>query len=277
MDITKLDINDIAQNIDMGMLCFIHKETLELVHYPDPEQFYDDIEEHWGEDIKKIEANRDDYVRIKKMDSRASFRIMEDYTATIKNKKLQSQLFNALSNRKPFRNWKHIIDHQDEERENWFKFKQERMEIWVKCHLDPQQKYEAETLYSIMTEKQEPLLQGIRSCIYMVDDLEKATRWYSTAFGIEPDIESKDYVAFNVGGFELGLQLSTTNQRDKVNSIITYWAVEDIEEALYQLQIVGAQEHQEITELGEDKKQASVIDSWGNIIGLICNPNFEIE
>jgi len=71
--------------------------------------------------------------------------------------------------------------------------------------------------------------------------------------------------------------LSTTNQRDKVNSIITYWAVEDIEEALYQLQIVGAQEHQEITELGEDKKQASVIDSWGNIIDLICNPNFEIK
>jgi len=48
MDITKLDINDIAQNIDMGMLCFIHKETLELVHYPDPEQFYDDIEEKNG-------------------------------------------------------------------------------------------------------------------------------------------------------------------------------------------------------------------------------------
>ena len=109
-----------------------------------------------------------------------------------------------------------------------------------------------------------------------MDDLEKATHWYSIAFDIAPDTQSENYVAFTVGGFELGLQLSTTN-RDKMNKTITYWAVEDIEEALNQLHIVGAQEHQAITELEEGKEQASVLDPWNNIIGLICNPNFEIE
>ena len=266
MDLSKLDINILAKDVDMGMFCHVHKQTLEIVIFPDPDELYDP--ELWEKEIKKVDDNPNDYIRITKMGSRLSFGIMEDYTETIKNKKLRSKLIHALNNRKPFRNWNNIIHNTNQEREDWFKFKQERMEIWIACHLDPQEKYHPETLYSIKTEKPEPLLQGLHTCIYLVDDLEQATRWYSTAFGIEPTNQSENYVAFNVGGFELGLQLSTTN-RDKMNKTITYWAVEDIEEALNQLHLVDAQEHQAITELGGGKEQASVLDPWNNIIGLI--------
>jgi lactoylglutathione lyase len=274
MDLTKLDINDIAQNIDMGMLCFIHRETLELISYPDPNQFHDDVEEHWGEDMKKVARNEDEYVCISKMGSSNSFRIMEDYTKTIKNKKLQGKLEQALENRKPFRNWKYIIDDQGEEREEWFKFKQARMETWVKCHLDPQEKYDPETLYELETDEPEPIIFGLRTTIYTVNDLEKAKNWYSAAFNISPYFESEDYLGFNINDFELGLQLSDIKPESKVERAISYWAVDGIERAMEDMNIVGAKVHQPITKVGRGIKRASIIDPWNNIIGLIYNPNF---
>ena len=277
MDLSKLDINDIAQNLDMGMVCFIHNNTMELVYYPDPDQFHDDVEEFWGEDMKKVEDNTEDYIEIQKMDSSSSFKIMEDYTATIKNKKLRTQLLNALEKKKPFRNWKYIIDDTGQEREDWFKFKQERMELWVSCHLDPQDKYDPETLYEIKSDVPEPRLQGLRTTIYKVPDLAEATDWYSRFLCIKPYFESEDYVGFNVGGFELGLRLSNKEEKHSESNAISYWAVEDLEDVMLVVAMSEVPVYEPIFEVGGGIRLASIVDPWGNIIGLIFNPNFEID
>lgn len=274
MDLEKIDINEIAQLVDMGMVCYIHKRTHELVHFPDPDQFYDDHEYHFGEDVKKVEDNYKDYIKIKKMNSRLSFKIMEDYTRTISDKKLQSRLFHALERRKPFRNWKYIIDGTGQEREDWFAFKQARMEIWVTCHLDPQDKYGPETLYDIKTTEPELTVLAPHTIAYQVGDLEQALNWYGTVFSAKPKVRTEEFIAFDINGFELRLILTKETSKISDKSPMLYWAVEDIESVLESIIWIGVEYNENITRGKDGKEQVSIIDPWGNIIGLISDPNF---
>ena len=52
------------------------------------------------------------------------------------------------------------------------------------------------------------MLQGLRSQIYQVADLEAAKAWYNNLLGTPPYFGEPFYVGFNVGGYELGLQPS---------------------------------------------------------------------
>lgn len=51
------------------------------------------------------------------------------------------------------------------------------------------------------------MLRGLRTVIYKVPDLARAKTWYGSTFGIAPYFDEPFYVGFNVGGFELGLDL----------------------------------------------------------------------
>ena len=41
--------------------------------------------------------------------------------------------------------------------------------------------------------------------------------------------------------------------------------------------LIGAKEHGEIQDVGEDIKVATVVDPFGNLVGIIYNPNFKAE
>ncbi len=47
------------------------------------------------------------------------------------NPALQSQLIAALNKRKPFREFKWVIDNSGIYREKWFEFKHEKIKAWV--------------------------------------------------------------------------------------------------------------------------------------------------
>ena len=49
------------------------------------------------------------------------------------------------------------------------------------------------------------MLQGLRTVIYHVDNIERAKEWYTEFVGYPPYFDQPFYVGFNVGGFELGL------------------------------------------------------------------------
>jgi len=117
---------------------------------------------------------------------------------------------------------------------------------------------------------------GLRTCIYRVPDLVTATEWYSKALGIKPYFNEPFYVGFNVGGFELGLhpQLNAVAGGENVE---TYWGVEDIQATFAQLIEAGASAHEEPSNVGGDLWVAMLKDPWGNIIGIIQNPQFKVD
>jgi len=129
MKLSSKQINSIAQDLDCGLICFVHKETKEVISVVDPADPFND-QEVW-EEYEKVEENPEDYIRIDKMHSSASFDIMADFAEEVRHRRLQSRLFNALNNRKPFRNFKEIVDSHEPTRQAWFKFKTAKFEEYV--------------------------------------------------------------------------------------------------------------------------------------------------
>lgn len=104
--------------------------------------------------------------------------------------------------------------------------------------------------------------------------MQETKAWYVKALGMEPYFDQAFYVGFNVGGFELGLD---PNAPKGSGGTQAYWGVEDIEEALKHLVSIGGKVENDIQDVGEGIKVATVLDPYGNQFGLIENPHFSPE
>ena len=120
------------------------------------------------------------------------------------------------------------------------------------------------------------MIQGLRTVIYHVDDLQKAKQWYTNILGIEPYFDEPFYIGFNVGGYELGLDPNMEGV-SKGNNVVVYWGVEDINVAYQKVQALGAKKHSDVQDVGGSILVATVTDPFGNIFGIIENPHFKIE
>ncbi len=120
------------------------------------------------------------------------------------------------------------------------------------------------------------MLQGLRTVIYHVENLDKAKAWYAGLLGIKPYFDEPFYVGFNVGGFELGLDPDMKGVT-KGSNAVAYWGVRDIKASYQRVLGLGAQPNTEVTDVGGDIRVATVKDPFGNILGLIENPHFKID
>ena len=124
-------------------------------------------------------------------------------------------------------------------------------------------------------DMKQPIL-GLRTVCYLVTDMEKAKEWYSEAFATKPYFDQPFYIGFNIGGYELGLQPLESGVKSGSAGILVYWGVENIEKEFARMIDLGAEIHEEPTNVGGDLMVASVKDPWGNVIGLIYNPEFKL-
>jgi predicted enzyme related to lactoylglutathione lyase len=115
---------------------------------------------------------------------------------------------------------------------------------------------------------------GLRTVGYAAPDLAAAKAWYTQAFGKAPYFDEPFYVGFNIGGYELGL---IPDQPYTDGSTLVYWGVEDIDAALAHLLACGAKEHSAPANVGGDIWVATVRDPFGNVLGIIENPEFKAE
>ena len=119
------------------------------------------------------------------------------------------------------------------------------------------------------------MFKGLRTVIYKVTDLEEAKKWYSAAFSAEPYFDEPFYVGFNIGGFELGLDPDVSGVSTG-NNAVAYWGVDDAATAYQQMIQLGAIEVESVHEVGGAIKVGTVTDPFGNTIGIIENPHFQI-
>lgn len=118
------------------------------------------------------------------------------------------------------------------------------------------------------------MLQGLRSQIYQVPDLEAAKAWYTALLGKPPYFDEPFYVGFEVGGYELGLQPSENPDAEQAKDAVTYWGVSDAEDAYAKLLALGATAYQAVQEVGAGIKLGAVQDPMGALLGVIENPHF---
>ena len=94
--------------------------------------------------------------------------------------------------------------------------------------------------------------------------------------GIEPYFAEPFYVGFNVGGFELGLQPDAAEGLDGLGGSVAYWGVENAEAVYERLLGLGATTLSAVQEVGGGIKVAIVRDPFGNALGIIENPHFQL-
>ncbi len=66
------------------------------------------------------------------------------------------------------------------------------------------------------------------------------------------------------------------NSANKAEGVVAYWGVENAEGVFKRLLELGGTLHQEVQDVGEGIKVAAVKDPFGNIFGVIENPNFKL-
>jgi len=112
--------------------------------------------------------------------------------------------------------------------------------------------------------------QGIKTIIYPVKDIAQAKALYSNLLGVEPYMDQPYYVAFKVGGQDIGLD--PNGAAKGMTGPTSYYHVDDIAATLQSLLDAGAQTQQAISDVGGGKLMATVRDAAGNVVGLIQMP-----
>lgn len=128
-------VSEIADCIDAGLISFLNMDTLEIEDVPkelisDPEEY----ELMTGESFESMELKYPSWENVmtfEPLESDESFEIMQKFANRLDDKKLQNKLAYALNNRKPFANFKFIVENSPY-RQDWFDFKKRSLEIHVK-------------------------------------------------------------------------------------------------------------------------------------------------
>jgi predicted enzyme related to lactoylglutathione lyase len=120
------------------------------------------------------------------------------------------------------------------------------------------------------------MIQGLRTVIYHVKDLEKAKAWFTKIFKKPPYFDEPFYVGYNIEGFELGLQ-PDANGENFGNNTVAYWGVKDAKAVYEHLLQNGSIANEPITDVGSGILLGTVIDPAGNVFGVIENPHFRYQ
>ncbi len=126
-------LNEIVENLEFGLRCFVHKVNHTIIALPDsisldPDELDAELEmedDSWAADIKEISENFSDYFEVEKNPPHVSFEIMTEFIDQVHDEGLRKKLIGGLNRPKPFRNFKYIIDNS-EYRDDWFAFKKKR-------------------------------------------------------------------------------------------------------------------------------------------------------
>ncbi len=76
---------------------------------------------------EEIDSEPERYQHIEQLDSHESFRIMENFAASLPESKMKDDLFDALSRNKPFRRFKDVIHRDLTLRDSWFAFREDAL------------------------------------------------------------------------------------------------------------------------------------------------------
>jgi len=110
-------------------------------------------------------------------------------------------------------------------------------------------------------------VQGIKTVLHPVSDVDKTKAVYTALLGVAPQADSPYYVGYDVAGQHIGLVPGGGPQG--LTSPVAYWHVGDIEAKLADVTAAGATIKDPVSEVGGGRVVASFTDPDGNVLGLI--------
>jgi predicted enzyme related to lactoylglutathione lyase len=131
------------------------------------------------------------------------------------------------------------------------------------------------------------MFRGFATLNFYADDVAAARDWYAELFGVEayfaypPAPAAPAYVEFRIGDDEdefgfIDRRYAPPGDAAGPGGAIMHWHVDDLQGTVDRLLEMGAKEHRPITEHSDGSGfiTASVIDPFGNILGVMHNPHY---
>lgn len=128
--------------------------------------------------------------------------------------------------------------------------------------------------------------RGFATLNFFADDVAGAARWYAGVFGVEPYFERPGpdgrpaYIEFRIGDLEAEFGIISSAYRPPAGDVpggaimpgaIMHWAVDDLDCTVARLIGLGATEYLPIQVRGDGFVTASVVDPFGNVLGVMTN------
>lgn len=126
------------------------------------------------------------------------------------------------------------------------------------------------------------MFRGPATINVYADDVAAARAWYTEIFAVEPYFVREAggvtaYVEFRIGDRETELGIIDRRFEPRPGSVggaIVHWHVDDLDATLADLLERGATMYDPRRERGEDFVTASVVDPFGNVLGVMHNPHY---
>src|SRR6266508_1035733 len=123
------------------------------------------------------------------------------------------------------------------------------------------------------------MLRGLTTVSFWAADLAAAKQWYAELLGIDPYFERPGYAEFRLGDYQHELGLIDSRYAPDPSATgpagaVVYWHVDDLTATLEKLLSMGAKEHAAPTDRGAGFITASVVDPFGNLLGIMYNPHY---
>jgi predicted enzyme related to lactoylglutathione lyase len=137
---------------------------------------------------------------------------------------------------------------------------------------------------STSTRQHGVMLRGLTTLTLLADDVAAAADWYAAFLGAEPYFRRPldgppAYVEFRIGDYEheLGImdaRYAPLPRSAEPGGVVAYWAVDDVRAVHARLLDLGAATYEPPTERGPGFTTASVVDPWGNVLGVMENRHY---
>ncbi len=138
-------IDEIAENIGMGMLCFYHVPADEIISLPaetteinaDYTAIYSAEEIANRKRLDEIEQHLNEYISFEKMSSRNAFDAMRAFGLSIDHDTIRDNLLKSLDRPHPFNSFKKALQSLPQEiNKRWTSFKNRKTRKWVEEQLE---------------------------------------------------------------------------------------------------------------------------------------------
>jgi predicted enzyme related to lactoylglutathione lyase len=125
-----------------------------------------------------------------------------------------------------------------------------------------------------------PSLRGLATVSFFAADHAAAKKWYTEFLGIAPYFNRPGYCEFRLGDYQHELGLIDRAYAPGVDSskgragVVVYWHVDDVQATLQRATAMGATQLEAPQDRGHGFVTASVVDPFGNILGIMFNPHY---
>lgn len=127
------------------------------------------------------------------------------------------------------------------------------------------------------------MLRGLTTVNLFAEDVTAAAEWYAELLGTQPYFTREvggatAYAEFRIGDYEHELGIVDARfapgRTAGTTGPVTYWHVDDVEATYARLLALGATTHEPVIERGPGFVTASVVDPFGNLVGVMFNRHY---